>query len=40
VVRSEKKERQKKEDRKKRFEQLPIFLFIFDLLARSGVGAS
>jgi len=40
VVRSEEKEGQKKGDRKKRFERLPIFLFIFDLLARSGVGVS
>jgi len=40
VERSEKKERQKKGDKRKRFERLPIFLFIFDLLARSGVGVS
>ncbi|UYZ40005.1 MAG: hypothetical protein N2V74_07400 [Candidatus Methanospirare jalkutatii] len=39
-MRSEKKEGQKKGDRRKRFERLPIFLFIFDLLARSGWGWS
>ena len=41
MVRSEKKkEGQKKEDRRKRFEWRSIFLFIFDLLARSEVGVS
>jgi len=41
VVRSEKKKKgQKKGSRRKRFERLPIFLFIFDLLARSGAGVS